>query len=160
MNAFVRQLAVLSVLWSLCELLLPDGRQQRMARMTVSVLVMAALISAVSGLLGTQAHLGGLPAMAQTVGEAAGESYARIALTSAANQLEGLCVRLAERAGYQARAAVYLREDGPVELIRLWLTPDETRVPLLDGEALRQAIAEHVGVDPVVIALMDGADGA
>ncbi len=45
MDAFVRQLAVLSVLWSLSELLLPEGRLKKMARMTVSVLVMAALVS-------------------------------------------------------------------------------------------------------------------
>ena len=48
MDAFVRQLTVLSVLWSLSELLLPEGRLQKMARMTVSVLVMAALIFPIS----------------------------------------------------------------------------------------------------------------
>ena len=51
MDAFVRQLAVLSVLWSLSELLLPEGRQQKMARMTVSVLVMTALLSGMGKLV-------------------------------------------------------------------------------------------------------------
>ena len=54
MDAFVRQLAVLSVLWSLSELLLPEGRLQKMARMTVSVLVMAALISGLGNLMNIQ----------------------------------------------------------------------------------------------------------
>ena len=88
MDAFVRQLAVLSVLWSLSELLLPEGRLQKMARMTVS-------------------------------------SYARAALSAAANQAEGYCVRLARRAGYEARAAVYLTMEGAVDHIDLWLTPGE-----------------------------------
>ncbi len=105
MNAFVRQIAVLSVLWSLCELLLPDGRQQKMARMTVSILVMAALISAVSGLLGTQVQAVGLPALAQTVEEAGARSYARIALQAAANQTERFVISLARQAGYSARGA-------------------------------------------------------
>ena len=63
MDAFVRQLAVLSVLWSLSELLLPEGRLQKMARMTVSVLVMAALVSGLGSLMDIQLE-SALPAAA------------------------------------------------------------------------------------------------
>ena len=105
MDAFVRQLAVLSVLWSLSELLLPEGRLQKMARMTVSVLVMAALVSGLGSLMDIQLE-SALPAAADA--SAGGDSYARAALSAAANQAEGYCVRLARRAGYEARAAVYL----------------------------------------------------
>ena len=53
MNAFVRQLAVLAGVWALCEMLLPEGRQQRMVHMAVSLMVMAALIGSLDGLLGS-----------------------------------------------------------------------------------------------------------
>ena len=74
MDAFVRQLAVLSVLWSLSELLLPEGRLQKMARMTVSVLVMAALVSGLGSLMDIQLE-SALPAAADA--SAGGDSYAR-----------------------------------------------------------------------------------
>ncbi|MEG0902414.1 MAG: hypothetical protein RSG96_09845, partial [Clostridia bacterium] len=115
MNAFVRKLAVLSVLWSLCELLLPDGRQQKMVRMTVSVLVMMVLVSSLSGLLmGVGESQTPVVESAAMLGE---QSYARIALQALANQAERLCVRMAQNAGYVARAAVYLREDGALERV-------------------------------------------
>lgn len=77
MDAFVRQLAVLSVLWSLSELLLPEGRLQKMARMTVSVLVMAALISGLGNLMNLQVE-SALPAVSDAA--AVGESYVRAAV--------------------------------------------------------------------------------
>ena len=141
MDAFVRQLAVLSVLWSLSELLLPDGRLQKMARMTVSVLVMAALVSGLGSLMDIQLE-SALPAAADA--SAGGDSYARAALSAAANQAEGYCVRLARRAGYEARAAVYLTMEGAVDHIDLWLTPGEA--PLLDAEEVARTIADELAV--------------
>lgn len=161
MNTFVRQLAVLSVLWSLCELLLPDGRQQKMVRMTVSVLVMVALLSAVSRMLQSDLHMEGVPALAPAAQQATEESYLRTALQAAANQTESLCVRLANRAGYAASAAVYLRPSGEVERITLRLTGwlDEATPPLLGKEALAQAIAEQTGAKPQAIQIaQDGAE--
>lgn len=162
MNAFVRQLAVLSVLWSLCELLLPEGRQQKMVRMTVSVLVMVALLSAVSRMLKTDLQTEGIPALSSSVQQTAEESYLRTALQTAANQMESLCIRLANRAGYDASAAVYLRLNGSVEQITLrlagWL--DETSPPLADGEALARIISEQTGVETWAIQIAeDGAEG-
>ena len=141
MDAFVRQLAVLSVLWSLSELLLPEGRLQKMARMTVSVLVMAALVSGLGSLMDIQLE-SALPAAADA--SAGGDSYARAALSEAANQAEGYCVRLARRAGYEARAAVYLTMEGAVDHIDLWLTPGEA--PLLDAEEVARTIADELAV--------------
>ena len=137
MDAFVRQLAVLSVLWSLSELLLPEGRLQKMARMTVSVLVMAALVSGLGSLMDIQLD-SALPAAADA--SAGGDSYARAALSAAANQAEGDCVRL----GYEARAAVYLTMEGAVDHIDLWLTPGEA--PLLDAEEVARTIADELAV--------------
>lgn len=147
MNAFVRQMAALSVVWSLCELLLPDGRQQRLARMTVSALVMAALVSAMAGLLGGAAQSIGLPAWSATVDETDTDAYARTALTAVANQAEGLCERMAERVGYQASAAVYLRLDGSLERVTLRLAPSGREKPLMSKEALVDAMATRLGVE-------------
>ena len=126
MDAFVRQLAVLSVLWSLSELLLPEGRLQKMARMTVSVLVMAALVSGLGSLMDIQLE-SALPAAADA--SAGGDSYARAALSAAANQAEGYGVRLARRA---------------VDHIDLWLMPGEA--PLLDAEEVARTIADELAV--------------
>lgn len=141
MDAFVRQLAVLSVLWSLSELLLPEGRLQKMARMTVSVLVMAALISGLGNLMNIQVE-SALPAVSDAA--AVGESYARAAVSAAANQAETYCVQLARRAGYEARAAVFLTVEGAVDHIDLSLTPGEA--PLLDAETVARTIAEGLAV--------------
>ena len=154
MDAFVRQLAVLSVLWSLSELLLPEGRLQKMARMTVSVLVMAALVSGLGSLMDIQLE-SALPAAADA--SAGGDSYARAALSAEANQAEGYCVRLARRAGYEARAAVYLTMEGAVDHIDLWLMPGEA--PLLDAEEIARTIADELAV-PVERLLLKEYEGS
>ena len=154
MDAFVRQLAVLSVLWSLSELLLPEGRLQKMARMTVSVLVMAALVSGLGSLMDIQLESALLAAADASAG---GASSARAALSAAANQAEGYCVRLARRAGYEARAAVYLTMEGAVDHIDLWLMPGEA--PLLDAEEVARTIADELAV-PVERVLLKEYEGS
>ena len=154
MDAFVRQLAVLSVLWSLSELLLPEGRLQKMARMTVSVLVMAALVSGLGSLMDIQVE-SALPVVSDA--PAVGESYARAAVSAAANQAETYCVQLARRAGYEARAAVYLTLEGAVDHIDLSLTPGEA--PLLDAETVARTIAEGLAV-PRERVRLDGNEGS
>ena len=144
MDAFVRQLTVLSVLWSLSELLLPEGRLQKMARMTVSVLVMAALISGLGNLMNLQVE-SALPAVSDAA--AVGESYVR----AAANQAETYCVQLARRAGYEARAAVYLTLEGAVDHIDLSLAAGEA--PLLDEEELARTIAGQLAISPELVHL-------
>ncbi len=148
MDAFVRQLAVLSVLWSLSELLLPEGRLQKMARMTVSVLVMAALISGLGNLMNIQVE-SALPAVSDAA--AVGESYARAAVSAAANQAETYCVQLARRAGYEARAAVYLTLEGAVDHIDLSLAAGET--PLLSEEEVARTIAGQLAIPPEMVRL-------
>mgnify|MGYP001636514439 FL=1 len=148
MDAFVRQLAVLSVLWSLSELLLPEGRLQKMARMTVSVLVMAALISGLGNLMNIQVE-SALPVVSDAA--AVGESYARAAVSAAANQAETYCVQLARRAGYEARAAVYLTLEGAVDHIDLSLAAGET--PLLSEEEVARTIAGQLAIPPEMVRL-------
>ena len=53
-------------------------------------------------------------------------------------------MQLACRAGYEARAAVFLTVEGAVDHIDLWLTPGEA--PLLDAETVARTIAEGLAV--------------
>ena len=143
MSAFVRQIAVLSVLWAMCELLLPEGRQQRMVRMTASLLVMAALLSTVGSWLGSARSA--QPAMTQTVQQTAEDTYRRTALVAFANQLESYCVRMAQRAGYQAGAEVYLTLDGELDHVKLTLNQPEAA--LISSARLAQTLSQQLDVD-------------
>ncbi len=145
MDALIRQLAVLAAVWALCELLLPDGRQQRMVRMAVSLMVTAAFVTTLGRVLRD------VPATPQTAPAmqtaASGPSgYERIALVSLANQVESYCVRMARRAGYQADASVYLYTDGAVQRIELWLARGG-EPPLMDEAALSETIAHQLSLD-------------
>lgn len=143
MSAFVRQIAVLSVLWAMCELLLPEGRQQRMVRMTASLLVMAALLSTVGSWLGSARSA--QPAMTQTVQQTAEDTYRRTALVAFANQMESYCVHMAQRAGYQAGAEVYLTLDGELDHVKLTLNQPEAA--LISSARLAQTLSQQLGVD-------------
>lgn len=143
MNAFVRQLAVLAGLWALCELLLPEGRQQRMVHMAVSLMVMAALIGTLDGLLGSAGTIE-WPALAVQRPAAYATGYDRIALTGVANQIRSLCCRTARRVGYEADAVVQLRADGSLQGIELFLRKG-AQPPLTGEEEVCAAVAELLG---------------
>ena len=143
MNAFVRQLAVLSVLWALCELILPGGKQQQMVRMTVSMLVMTALLSTAGSLL-KPLYGEASPALAQQAAAVSQASYRHTALTAWANQAENHCVRLSQRAGYEAQAAVYLTMQGAIDHIVLRLKGGEQALmPLAE---LQQMLADQLSI--------------
>ena len=143
MNTLVRQVAVLSVLWALCELLLPDGRYQRMVRLTASLLVMAALLSTLGDWLGLAQTA--RPAAVVQMQEASEKEYLRSALAAAANQLENWCVQMAQRAGYRAEACVWLQLDGGLDHIDLSLS-DEPNALLTPGELCAE-MAERLDID-------------
>ncbi len=145
MNAFVRQLAVLAGLWALCEMLLPEGRQQRMVHMAVSLMVMAALIGSLDGLLGS-VRTAEWPVLRMQAAAAPLTGYDRIALTSLANQARSLCCRTAKRAGYRADAVVRLRTDGSLEGVELLLQKDNSP-PLMEENALCEAVAELLNAE-------------
>lgn len=155
MNAFVRRLAALSVLWALCELLLPEGGQQRLARFTVSAMVMISLVSALGGLLGVRMDTAPTaPAVAQAAPD---ESHYRMAaLRSLANQAQGLCQRVAARAGYRAVAAAYLGMDGALDHVELALEPMEGQTALCAPAELAARLADALGAEPSRIWLTDG----
>lgn len=153
MNAFVRQLAVLSVLWALCELILPVGKQQQMVRMTVSMLVMTALLSTAGSLL-RPPYGEASPALAQQAAAASQASYRRTALTAWANQAESYCVRLAQCAGYAAQAAVYLTQQGRIDHIVLKVQDEQHT--LMNIPELQQTLAEQLSIREEQIQITDG----
>ena len=143
MNAFVRQIAVLSVLWAMCEMLLPDGKYQQMVRMTASLLVMSALLTTLGGWMGKEQPA--QPAMTMRIQQAAQDTYHRTALTAMANQLESYCVRMAQRAGYQASAVVCLTMDGALDHVQMQVNqPDAALLP--PGE-LAAVLADQLGAE-------------
>ncbi len=143
MNAFVRQLAVLSILWALCELLLPGGKQQPLVRMTASVLVITALLATVGQWLG-QTSRQTAPALTRQVAQTGTQSYQRAAVTAAANQLKRYCERIARRAGYEAEATVSLTLEGMLERAEVTVN---AQAPLLSVPELRQALARRLEVE-------------
>jgi len=143
MNAFVRQIAVLSVLWAMCEMLLPDGKYQQMVRMTASLLVMSALLTTLGGWM--EKEQPAQPAMTIKIQQAAQDIYHRTALTAMANQLESYCVRMAQRAGYQASAVVCLTMDGALDHVQMQVNqPDAALLP--PGE-LAAVLADQLGAE-------------
>ena len=153
MNSLIRQITALSVLWTVCELLLPEGKYQPMVRMTASLLVMTALMTTIAGWLGHA--LQDVPAITLAVQQASENAYQRTALTAAANQLENWCVRMAEKAGYQASAAVYLTLDGALDHVQMAVRPSEH--PLMTTERLAGVLAEQLGVSREQILLSEEA---
>ena len=143
MNAFVRQIAVLAVLWAVCELLLPDGKHQQMVRMTASLLVMTALLTTVNNWLGGAQNV--QPVMTVAMQQAAEDTYQRTALAAMANQVQGYCERMAEHAGYEASAAVYLMRDGKLDHVQLVLNQPEHA--LMSADRLARTLANQLGVE-------------
>ena len=139
MNGLVRQIVVLSALWALLELLLPDGRRQPMIRMTMGILVMTAFLTRAGAFLsgGTE-----MPAWSYQLLESGAQSYRQTALKSLANQVENYCERQAERAGFEAEAGVWLRQDGSVEAIELRLGSEQSA--LMSAEELREHLARQL----------------
>lgn len=148
MSALIRQVAVLSVLWAMCELLLPSGKQQQMVRMTVGVLVMTALLSTTGELL--HSHAPAAPTLAHQAVQTTQESYRQTVLRAAANQAAFYCQRLAERSGYTASVDVFLTMEGAVERIELSL---QERAALLSPQEVIRRMARDLQIDAEKIRL-------
>ena len=114
-----------------------------MVRMTASLLIMTALITTVNGWLGGAQSA--KPVMAAAVQQTAEDSYRRTALTAAANQVQGYCERMAERAGYRAAAAVYLTMEGTLDHVQLVLNRPEQ--VLVSADRLARELAEQLGAE-------------
>lgn len=157
MNAFIRQMAVLSVLWAFCEMLLPEGRQRRAVRLTVSLMMAASLLSSLSALLPTAAEPSRETfAFFQQGG--GNEPARRLALQSAAREAEAFLVRLAGRAGYDAQGKVWLDMDGALCQAEVTLSPREGQSLLLTADQLRQKIAQTLQVEQSRITVVQSSE--
>ncbi len=145
MNTFIRQLTALAALWALCELLVPLGRQP-MVRLTVHLMVMAALLLSLGQLVGSVGQME-WPVFAAEGSASAATGYRQLALTGFANQMEQVCRQTAARAGYDVQAAVYLRNSGQVERVELYLAR-RSSPPVMEEAAVAQAIAQLLEVSP------------
>lgn len=154
-------MAVLSVLWAFCEMLLPEGRQRRAVRLTVSMMMAAALLSSAADLLPgyVKPVQESFAFFQQSDGNAAAE---RLALQAAAREAETFLVRLAGKAGYDARGRVWLSADGALYQAEVTLSPREGRTLLLTAEQLRQQMAQTLQVEESRITMVQarGAEGA
>ena len=140
MNAFVRRLAVISVLWAAVEMLVPEGRQQPALRMTMGILMMTAVLSQAGQWFGAEMDM---PAWSLREVRA---DYRQTALKAAANQVEGYCVLQAEKAGYCAEGGVWIGQDGSIEHISLRIRADGS--PLIPPERLREHLAQQLQIPP------------
>lgn len=172
MGAFLRQMVAMAALWTIEELLLPEGNLQKAARLAVSLLVMTVLLVSMVDLLRGWAGWGmadwngnlGAIAWESSQGVQAGQAptaYERLYLQSQANQAEALCLRLAEKAGYQAEAAVYLLASGGLDRIRMRLKPagNGEKPPFISMEEIRRVIATAFQVEEEKITLIVGEGG-
>lgn len=168
MDSFLRQVVALSALWALCELLLPEGGVTRAVRLVVSLLVMTVLLTSLADAL-LQWTGTGASSVTATIGNVAFEStaetevsarrgYTHAFLRSQANQAEDVCVRMANRAGYRASAAVYLQESGALERIdmRVIGALREDSPPLISVEELQRTITKAFEAETSRVRLIVG----
>lgn len=151
MDRLIRQLAVLAVLWTVCELLTPSGRLQQITRAAMSLLVLTALLSSAGAWLGGEQAA--LPAAVQQGLEVSQSQYRRTALTAFANQVKQWCESYCRRAGYEAWADVTLRLDGALEKIDLTLN---AAAPLMSRERLVEMLAGELDTEAQRICLTEG----
>ena len=145
MNEFLRKLAALGVLTSLCELLAPDGGMRRIARLTIGLLTTALLLSALlslkQGLLGNSAPSVETAMFSSFEAASAQEEerYRSLALQSRANQVKAVCEQMLKTAGYLGTATVLVTQDGVISSIQLDMTAD---APLVSVEELSSRVAD------------------
>ena len=150
MDGFLRRLAALGVLTTLCELLLPEGGTRRVARLTVGLLTTAMLLGAFLSV--RSAVLGGgaaspeaaVVASAEAFVRADGERYRDAALQARANQASDACGRLLAAAGYRGDAVVTVDADGAIVSVELRA---EAEAPLLSPDELSQRVAEAFALE-------------
>lgn len=158
MNGFVVRLVVLSALWALCDMLVPEGKIRRMAQFTVSLMMMLSLLGSAAQLLGQELpDAGSLPVLAETSPK--GDS-GRIYLQARANQLRSYAIGQGERAGYRADATVYLTGEGALERMELTLWKQKEGPPLMTGTALAETLARTLQISPEKICLQMGEESS
>ncbi len=141
MNGFLRQMAVLGVLTTLAEHLLPDGGLKKAGRMVMGLLMMLTILTSLLEIIRLplpdiagiaryqqQAELALLPDRG---------SYRDTVLLSLKRQVEDAAGRTAQKAGY-ADIAVRAELSHSGEITALWLAPAGAALPAFAGAGMDQ----------------------
>lgn len=162
MNEFLRQMAVLGVLTTLAEHLLPEGGIRRAGRMVMGLLMMLTMLTAmlslaklplpdVSGTLRYQQQ-----AELRTLTDPG--SYRDTVLESLRRQVEAAAAQAARRAGREdITARAELTYDG--EIAAIYLIPNEGAVPAFAGpggmsgedQAVREQVARALSMEESLV---------
>ena len=141
MNGFLRQMAVLGVLTTLAEHLLPDGGMKKAGRMVMGLLMMLTILTSMLEIIKMplpdiagiarfqqQSELAVLPDQG---------SYRNTVLQSLGRQIEDAAYRAAQKAGYaDITVRAELTQKG--EIMALWLAPAGAAIPAFAGTGVDQ----------------------
>ncbi len=141
MNAFLRQMAVLGILTTLAEHLLPEGGLRKAGRMVMGLLMMLTILTSLLEIvkipLPDIAGLARFQQQAELKSNRAPGSYRDTVLDSLRRQVQDAARRAAEDAGYaDVDASAELSSEGDILAIRL--RPIWAAVPAFAGEPIAQ----------------------
>ncbi len=141
MNGFLRQMAVLGVLTTLAEHLLPDGGLKKAGRMVMGLLMMLTILTSMLEIIKMPLpDIAGI-ARFQQQSELAmlpdSGSYRDTVLHSLGRQIEDAANRAAQKAGY-AGIAVRAELTHKGDIAALWLTPATAALPAFAGTGMDQ----------------------
>ena len=141
MNGFLRQMAVLGVLTTLAEHLLPDGGLKKAGRMVMGLLMMLTILTSLLTIIKMPLpDMAGIARLQQQFELAVlpeKSSYTDTVLNSLRRQVEGAAYAAAQKAGYQdITVSAELSQKG--EITALWLIPASAVLPAFAGTGVDQ----------------------
>ncbi len=142
MNAFLRQMAVLGILTTLAEHLLPEGGLRKAGRMVMGLLMMLTILNAILEVLKLPlpdvAGLVRFQQQAELKLTREPGSYRDTVLLSLLRQVQSAAERAAQDAGYpDVSALADLTYEGDITAVRLLVTAVD--VPAFAGEGIQQS---------------------
>ena len=142
MNAFLRQMAVLGILTTLAEHLLPEGGLRKAGRMVMGLLMMLTILNSILEFLRLPLpDIAGLARFQQHVELKLSRdsgSYRDTVLESLRRQVQDAARKAAQEAGYaEADAFAELTDEGDITAIRLRVAVVD--VPAFPGEGIQQS---------------------
>ena len=142
MNAFLRQMAVLGILTTLAEHLLPEGGLRKAGRMVMGLLMMLTILNSLMDVLKLPLpDVAGLARYQQQAELRLNHdpgSYRDAVIGSLRRQVEDVAQRAAESAGYKdVGASAEVSYEGDITAVHLWITAAD--VPVFPGAGLEQS---------------------
>ena len=167
MNAFLREMAVLGILTTLAEHLLPEGGLRKAGRMVMGLLMMLTILTSLLKIIHLpMPDIGGLVRFQHkaelTILHDPG-SYRDTVLASLRRQVQEAAEQAARSAGYgDVTAVAELSIQGEIVAVRLW--PVSAAVPAFAGETLpregyhmlREQVARALNVPASLVTMESG----